>query len=106
MREPAGFELCVLEEEWVMTMAGAEIGRHNETLQSWKCSSSQTRQKITGEVEFNPHGHYSVRMEGSSQWIKCQQAPADGAAEWLYINFRGVPVFYWDKWKNAIVLID
>lgn len=89
-----------------MIMASAEIGRHHETLKYWKNSSSLTRQKIHEPVEFNPHGHYSVRMEGASQWIKCQQAPVEGAAEWLYVNFRGVPVFYWDKWKNAVVLID
>lgn len=86
-------------------MPVAESNHHQSTLKNWKTSSELNRLRLAGTAEYNLHGRYSVRMEGSSKWVNCEFPPVYGAAEWIFVNIKGMPVFYWDKNKNAIMLI-
>jgi hypothetical protein len=44
-------------------------------------------------------------MTGSRRWVPCDSPPEDGATEWLFIDSSGMPLFYWNREKNSVVLI-
>ncbi len=78
----------------------------NSILKGWNKSAEFNRIRFREQVLHNPHGAYSVRMDGSSKWYRCDFPPISGAAEWLFINLRGEPLFYWNKKTGSVTLIS
>lgn len=87
-------------------MIAAEMSsKHIDTLKSWTNSAEYNRIQMRDHVAINPHGCYRVRMKGESKWFDCDSPPSAGAAEWIFVNRRAVPLFYWNSEKKSVVLI-
>jgi hypothetical protein len=78
---------------------------HLVTLKSWTRSAEHNRIRLRHLVEIEPHGCYRVRLEGNSKWIDCDSPPSTGAAEWLFLNKRDIPLLYWNTKTKSVVLI-
>jgi hypothetical protein len=80
---------------------------HDLIIKNWGQSAEYNRIRLNKAVqsEHNPHGKYHVRMTGSRRWVPCDSPPEDGATEWLFIDSSGMPLFYWNREKNSVVLI-
>ncbi len=87
--------------------AAVPVSNHDLTLK--KLSKTAEFNRLTHRGQ-NPHtpweGCYRVRLIESSQWVTCVTPPATGAAEWLFIDAAGVPLFYWNRNKNKVLLIS
>jgi hypothetical protein len=78
---------------------------HFVTLKNWASSAEYNRLQLLSRIEVNTHGSYRVRMQGNAHWVECDSPPPAGAAEWLFLNQRAVPLLYWNSKRRAVVLI-
>jgi hypothetical protein len=78
---------------------------HLATVKQWTKSAEYNRINLRHLVEYNPYGCYKVRMAGSSAWVECSSPPISGAEEWLFVNRKDVPIYYWNRNTNSVVLI-
>lgn len=83
------------------------ISTHASTLRKLGKTAERNLLNFRGQ---NPHtsweGCYRVRMIESSAWVTCATPPASGAAEWLFVDSAGLPIFYWNRDKNRVILIS
>ncbi|MBX9688017.1 MAG: hypothetical protein K2X27_15025 [Candidatus Obscuribacterales bacterium] len=87
-------------------MLSAEANKsHYSTLKSWTDSSEFNRSELLKLLAGQLHGSYSVRMQGSLDWIPCDLPPLNGADEWLFSDKNGIPILYWSKQRKAVMLI-
>ena len=88
-------------------LAMTAVSSHSQTLQ--KLSKTAESNRLTLRAN-NPHtpweACYRVRMIESSSWQTCASPPPTGAAEWLFLDSSGVPLFYWNRDKNKVLLIS
>lgn len=77
---------------------------HESTLKNWTRSAEYNRIRLKEIKSDRMLGQYSVRLEGSNKWIARESAPLD-AAEWLFIDIEGTPIFHWSKERKSIMLI-
>jgi hypothetical protein len=86
-------------------MFNANANSHYKTLKGWTKSAEYSRNKLLEQVKEATAGMYSVKMGQSSNWQIMHRPPATGAAEWLYVNANGVPIYYWNKNQDGVTLI-
>lgn len=78
---------------------------HNLNMKFWNQSAEYNRNRLHASAESHAQGKYHVRMNGTKRWVFRDLPPSEGAAEWLFINSSGTPLFYWNRNKNTVVLI-
>lgn len=85
----------------------ANTHSHYRTLKGWtKCAdAARTRLLDCPGLPDDESGSYIVKMEGDADWESRQHAPAKGAIEWLYLNKKGTPLYYWQKDRQGVILI-
>jgi hypothetical protein len=86
-------------------MFNANATSHYKTLKGWTKSAEYSRIKLQDEVKESAGGVYNVKMGQSADWQIMNRPPATGAAEWLYVNDDGVPIYYWNKNQAGLTII-
>ena len=76
-----------------------------KTLKGWRDSAEHSRAKLLEQVKEAAAGIYKVRMDNSNVWQVMDRLPVNGASEWLYLNAKGVPIYYWNRDQSGLTII-
>lgn len=76
-----------------------------KTLKGWTKSAAENRSKLLEQAREITGGTYRVKMDRSAKWEISNHPPVNGAAEWLYLNANGIPIYYWNKDQAGLMLI-
>jgi hypothetical protein len=85
-------------------MFNANANSHYKTLKGWTKSAEHSRTKLLEQITEACGGVYKVRMEFGVNW-EIMSRPPQGAAEWLYLNQSGVPIYYWNSKQEGLTII-
>ncbi len=86
-------------------MVTVNANSHYRTLKGWTKSAEFNRTKLIEQAQESSGGVYKVKMISTDSWQVMDRPPAEGAAEWLYLNESGVPIYYWNRNSEGLTII-